>query len=281
MEPIMKYRALSLLVALPCLQAHALGRLADVSVIDRNSGVTLPAYYHRGEYWVAGSPGARYSIAIRNQSGGRLLAVTAVDGVNVISGATAAWQQTGYVYFPGQQYEITGWRKSNEEVAAFVFSEAPDSYAARTGRAANVGVIGVALFRERPPVPSVMQRVAPMEDAAGSGFSAAQASARADAQADAQADAKAESSANANAPRAQPLEKKLGTGHGERENSHVSDTEFERQQDTPNEVIRIRYDSMANLIALGVIPRPRLAPGTPDAFPDSPNRFVPDPPGVR
>jgi hypothetical protein len=214
----------------------------------------LPAYYHRGEYWVAGSPGARYSIAIRNQTDGRLLAVTAVDGVNVISGATAAWQQTGYVYFPGQQYEITGWRKSNEEVAAFVFSAAPDSYAARTGRAANVGVIGVALFRERPPAPSVMQRAAPMADAAALGSATRSA---------------------------QPVEKKLGTGHGERENSQVSDTEFERQQDTPNEVIRIRYDSMANLIALGVIPRPRWTPGTPDAFPDSPNRFVPDPPELR
>jgi len=53
------------------------------------------------------------------------------------------------------------WRKSADEVAAFTFTASPNSYAARTGRPANVGVIGVAVFRERqqpqvfqPPVPA-------------------------------------------------------------------------------------------------------------------------------
>ena len=48
---------------------------------------------------------------------------------------------------------------------------------------------------------------------------------------------------------------KLGTGHGERESSYVQETEFQRQQPGPNEVIRIRYDSMDNLVALGVVRR--------------------------
>ncbi|MBW8723038.1 MAG: hypothetical protein JF626_14645, partial [Polaromonas sp.] len=30
------------------LQAQAVGRLADVTVIDRNTGATLPLYHHRG-----------------------------------------------------------------------------------------------------------------------------------------------------------------------------------------------------------------------------------------
>jgi len=54
-----------------------------------------------------------------------------------------------------QSFEVNGWRKSLEEVAAFYFTALPDSYAARTGRPQNVGVIGVAVFREqqlpRPP----------------------------------------------------------------------------------------------------------------------------------
>src|SRR5208282_5525302 len=96
-------------------------------------------------------PGAKYAIEVHNRLGERLLAVTSVDGVNVLSGATAAFDQAGYVFAPGERYEITGWRKSDAEVAAFTFTESPNSYAERTGRPANVGVIGVALFRERRP----------------------------------------------------------------------------------------------------------------------------------
>ncbi len=107
-------------------------------------------YRSHGEYWVAGRPGARYSIMIQNHRGERILAVTAVDGINVISGETGAWGQSGYVFSPGESYEIAGWRKSNAEIAAFNFTAAANSYAERTGRPANVGVIGVALFLERP-----------------------------------------------------------------------------------------------------------------------------------
>src|SRR4029077_923714 len=49
--------------------------------------------------------------------------------------------------------EMAGWRKSLERTAAFYFTDLGDSYAARTGRPGNVGVIGVAVFREkRPPI---------------------------------------------------------------------------------------------------------------------------------
>ena len=151
----MNLNRLGLATVLVCssLQAQAVGRLADVTVIDRNSGVTLPVYTNKGEYWVAGAPGARYAIAIRNKLGERVMAVTSVDGINVVSGATAAWGQTGYVFDAHDNYQITGWRKSSSEVAAFEFAPASDSYAERTGRPNQVGVIGVAVFRERLPEP--------------------------------------------------------------------------------------------------------------------------------
>ncbi len=132
-----------------------------MQIIDRDSGNTLPTYRSRGEYWVAGKPGTRYSILIRNHRGERILAVTAVDGVNVISGETGAWGQSGYVFGPGESYEIAGWRKSNSEVAAFNFTTAANSYAERTGRPANVGVIGVALFLERPAPPPNIELLRP------------------------------------------------------------------------------------------------------------------------
>jgi hypothetical protein len=268
-----------------CMQAQALGRLADVTIIDRDTGNALPTYLHRGEYWVAGAPGARYAIQIRNQLGGRLLAVTAVDGVNVVSGETASWGQTGYVYGPGQAYQITGWRKSSDEVAAFEFTAAPNSYAARTGRAANIGVIGVALFRERAP--AIVSMPAPYEDqadAAGAAGAANTQRATSEAPAARQASPSApdrRGDLSANLERF-ALRQQLGTGHGQREGSHVDNVDFERLQDSPNEIVRIRYDSTENLIAMGVIRRPPRQGIVPNPFPDSPlARYVPDPPGMQ
>ena len=60
-----------------------------------------------------------------------------------------ARHQDGYVLDPWGFTSIAGWRKSLDRVAAFYFTSLPDSYAARTGRPDNVGVIGLALFRER------------------------------------------------------------------------------------------------------------------------------------
>ncbi|MDP3310173.1 MAG: hypothetical protein Q8S56_04320, partial [Polaromonas sp.] len=67
--------ALAFLVATStlALPAHAIGRLADVTVTDRDSGATLALHHHRGEYWVAGRPGARYAITVRNRLGERVL----------------------------------------------------------------------------------------------------------------------------------------------------------------------------------------------------------------
>ena len=69
---------------------------------------------------------------------------------------------------------------------------------------------------------------------------------------------------------------KLGTAHGEREYSYVNHTEFARLQPQPNEVIRIRYDSLENLLAMGIVKRPRPRPPTMNPFPASPEKqYVP------
>jgi hypothetical protein len=241
-------------------KANGIGQVAEITVIDRDSGVTLPVTAYRGEYWVAGRPGARYAIGIANRSPGRVMAVTSVDGLNVLSGATAAWDQNGYVFDPAQRYEISGWRKSDSQVAAFLFTESPNSYAERTGRPANVGVIGVALFREQPQQPKIADNR--REYFAGK--------AEADTTVAGQLLNRA---AAAPAP-------KLGTGHGEREYSYVDRTEFIRAQTQPNEIIRIHYDSTENLVAMGVIRKPRLPLPYANPFPGSPDSsYVPDPPG--
>lgn len=260
--------------------ARAVGGIAEVTIVDRDRGTALTPYYHRGEWWVAGTAGARYAITIRNRTGGRLLAVTSVDGVNVLSGESAAWNQTGYVFGPGQGYQITGWRKSDADVAAFTFTASPNSYAARTGRPENVGVIGVAVFRERTPIqayapPEVSEPMTPgQDDRASAGAAREQAAPRPATPPSAAADNLA------GILRSAPLVSQLGTGHGAREYSYVSHTEFERLQSEPNEVIRIRYDSYDNLVAMGIVRKPRpVPPAGGNPFPGSVSQYVPDPPG--
>ena len=231
----------------------------DVEILDHQTGRVLPVYWHDGERHVAGEPGREYEIRLRNRGGGRLLAVTSVDGVNVITGRTAAPLGSGYVLDPWGVVQVDGWRKSMDEVAAFYFTALPDSYAARTGRPDNVGVIGVALFRE-------VERQAYLEK---------DEPVRAEAPAPASAGAVAESKAAKRQDNAE-TEERLGTGHGRRLDSGARYTEFARASDSPDEVIRIYYDSRKNLVARGIIPRPgwRLADRQPDPFPAG---FVPDP----
>ncbi|MCA0244653.1 MAG: hypothetical protein LCI02_27920 [Proteobacteria bacterium] len=241
--------------------------LASLEVVDRDNGQVLPVYHHQGRRYVPGRPGARYALRLRNQSSGRLLVVLSVDGINVISGQTADWGQTGYVLEPGRWHDITGWRKSDTQVAAFEFAPIEQSYAARTGRAGEVGVIGMAVFRERPlpPPPPAAPPVA-MESAAP-----APASNTAQVRREAR-ERTADASAAAAAPAA-----KLGTGHGAREWSAITRTQFERAAAMPDQLLQIEYDRFERLVAAGVIRQPPPIAPRPLAFPGN-TSYVPDPP---
>ncbi len=256
-------------------QASAVGRLADVNVYDRDSGERLKVHYHQGQYWVVGRPGAHYAVRINSQTNGRLLAVTSVDGINVITGDNAGFDQRGYVFDPYVSYDIDGWRKSNREIAAFTFTSLGKSYAARTGRPGNVGVIGVALFKERPVHVYEPYPVAPAPIAKAEVAEQAAATASADASAASGTSARAGSRQESEMDRPRASAPKLGTGHGRRETSWVSSVAFERESERPAEIIRIRYDSRDNLVAMGVIRKP--VPRVPQAFPEERYGYVPDP----
>jgi hypothetical protein len=285
------------LVGIAATPARAIGNTADITVIDRNTGQVLPTYYHAGKTWVAGTPGTRYAVRVQNRAGGRVMAVMAIDGVNVVSGETADFSQNGYVFDNWQTYDISGWRKSQHQVAAFTFTALSNSYAARTGRPDNVGVIGVALFREAQPVAVVTPPVRP-HHWPQSEKRREQNDGRVDSMAKpspAPGEPVAESAAPAGAAAPSPSTRsvpssrdesfaarqveKLGTGHGQREHSHVNYTTFTRATTSPAEVVTIHYDSRENLMAMGVIPPPRHPyPHHPRPFPAEPQLgFVPDP----
>lgn len=249
----MKARTMLLLMGLLCAtQARAHGGLIDLSVYDRTDGKRLVVYWHEGRAYVVGKPGNEYQVSVRNRLRDEVLAVVSVDGVNVVSGETAHPAQTGYVLSPYRNYDILGWRKSLAETAAFYFTALSDSYAARTGRPDNVGVIGVAVFRRKAqPQP---QSIAPAPRAAESASAMRREAAGAD-----------------RGPR--PAEERIGTGHGRRETSYVHNVDFERATTSPAETITLYYDSYRNLLARGVIRESVPVAPLPRAFPG----FVPDP----
>jgi hypothetical protein len=241
-------------LALAPTGANAHTDLLQWQVLDRETGLSLPAYAYRGERWVAGTPGHRYALRLRNLSGERVLAVVSVDGVNVVTGASATTSQAGYVLAPYESADIAGWRKNLDEVAAFVFTAVPDSYAARTGRPDNVGVLGVAVFAERRQRPLRLPEASPPESRD-------------------RHDTKTAAAPSPAAERAnEAARQQLGTGHGERESAPVSYTGFERASTKPAQLLTLRYDRRERLLAMGVI----ASPSAPQPFPLG---FVPDPPG--
>ncbi len=275
------------------------GALVQVDVYDRRDRSALAIHSKDGRQYVVGAPGHEYAVRIRNCTGARVLVVTSVDGVNVISGDTASPSQSGYVLEPWASVEIAGWRKNMDRTAAFYFTDLGDSYAARTGRPGNVGVIGVAVFQEKARVAwrdfnDYRSRRANEADATGS--------ARGDAAPESRASPPPPASAPPLAAAEQesaPVERrkdevadgasrqeekvagakrlgKLGTGHGRNEQSRVTLTQFERATESPAETIAIQYDRRENLLAMGVLPPPRLAHRDPNPFP-APLRFAPDP----
>lgn len=274
--------------------AHA-EQLIDLSVVDRDTGKTLLTHEFEGKQYIAGTPGHRYTIHLVNRTDRRVLTVLSVDGINAMTGETANPNQGGYVLAPYQSYDVNGWRKSTEEVAQFNFTALSNSYAARTDRPNNVGVIGVAVFREEvpqkieeanvglarePAKPSVHPDPMPNEANDSLEHSVSRESAPAPPP---MSQPSTTGELPVHAKRAREVEKPndyrkadiastdgpLGTGHGARESSHIEMVEFTRETSQPNQVISVYYDSYRNLVAHGVISAP-----SPQAFPPS---FVPDP----
>ena len=267
--------ALALTALSPARIALADPGLADLQVVDRDSGQPLRVWPHLGRLFVAGKTGARYSLRVANHTSGRVLVIVSVDGINILTGDRAGYDdQRGYVLDPHQSCDLTGWRKSRTEVAAFSFAPLPQSYAARTGRPDDVGVIGMAVFTERNPIqplaangrptPLVAAAPPPLARAAGEVAATSSRMVRRDFE-----------------PIA-PTEK-LGTAHGAREWSVSEVVSFVRATLYPRSVQQIEYDTYDNLLASGVIPGSRREEHRPRAFPSSPQgeRYVPDPPDDR
>lgn len=247
--------------------------------LETSGGGELPTFRHSGLSYVLGEPGDRYNVRVSNPTSERVEVVVTVDGRDAVSGQVGDYvSQRGYLIEPWGSLVLEGFRRSLDEVAAFRFTDRSDSYSSRRGTPENVGVIGVAIFPEkpRPPAP-VRPRPRPYSrddrydldyeyrSEHSRGGDGAPAGKRAEAPAPAPAEApRAESAPSGRKdfggePRAPRKSRSsagpsnIGTQYGEREDSSVVEVAFERRSKThPSAVLTLRYDDYEGLTARGI-----------------------------
>jgi len=114
------------------------------------SGKPVRKINHKGRAYLPVEAGEKFKMKITNNTSKRVLAVVSVDGLSVMNGQEASHNDTGYVINAWSHTVIDGWRKNDNEVAAFeVVDSSTPSYAERMGKGGNSGVIGVAIFPEQ------------------------------------------------------------------------------------------------------------------------------------
>lgn len=127
----------------------------DVNVLV--NGNRCKFYHYQGRTYIQANHGSEYELEIKNNTWSRVLCLSSVDGLNVLTGETAKEDDAGYVIPSYSPLRIKGFRYSNNEVASFKFTDKHNSYAQSQGgneAAQNCGVIGFKLYNEivRTPI---------------------------------------------------------------------------------------------------------------------------------
>ena len=224
------------------------------------NGVPLQEYLARGRRYVEALEGAEYEISLRNTLPVRVAVALSVDGLNSIDAKhTTAWNASKWVVGPYQTIRIGGWQMSSERARRFYFTTERDSYAAKLGQTANLGLISAVFFRERAPVfvPVTPPRPDPRyrddqmrEEGEDSMKSKAPSSS-------------AGNSTLGSSSRAQPVpapdDESAATGIGRSVRNDVRWVDLKLEPRPAGEVT-IRYEYRASLVRLGVLPRPYPQP---------------------
>ncbi|OCG02827.1 hypothetical protein [Gilliamella sp. wkB112] len=123
------------------------GRIGMAFLDDRDN--KWPLTKQNNKVKLQGLVGQSYQLFYRNYSANTYEIIATVDGLDVINGKAGSLSNDGYILRPYDILVIKGFRKSNNEVAAFTFSDSSNAYANHTdeGSVGNVGVIGTAVFQ--------------------------------------------------------------------------------------------------------------------------------------
>jgi hypothetical protein len=130
------------------------------------NGRPLEEHYARGgRTYIEAIRGAEYELRLRNGTPDRVAVALSVDGLNTIDARhTSAWNASNWVIEPYQTITISGWQMSTQRARRFYFTNERDSYGAKLGQTANLGVISAVFFREqrrRPIAPITRAEEAP------------------------------------------------------------------------------------------------------------------------
>ncbi len=249
----------------------------EVSILVNGRAVTEVQY--SGHTYIEGRKNSIYELQIRNKTPNRILAIPAVDGLNVLDGENCGVRSPGYVIDPWGVVTIPGWKVDSQQAAKFVFkpqnaSHSGDkTYSESIGAdSANQGIIGVMVFRQKI-LPSInlnllkdqCNRPSPtIPNSLNDGVIYRSKSAQVTCDS---------FSAHVSSNIDQDANKSLGTGFGESTGFQTQDTEFERASVSPESVFIMYYDTIQGLKNRGVpIEQFRPSPtNTPNPFPASPN----------
>jgi hypothetical protein len=230
----------------------------DVEVLV--DGRPLEEYYARGRHYVEALEGAEYELRIRNPLGVRVAVALSVDGLNTIDARrSSAADSSKWVIEPYQTITISGWQMSSERARHFYFTTERNSYGAKLGQTANLGVISAAFFRERSPSGGIVvppHRPRPMED--GERSERSKSSPNSSAGRDEGAGAQARRSESYPAP-ADDDYAATGIGRNVRHDVRWINLDLESR---PAAEITIRYEYHDALVRLGIIPRSYPHPDT-------------------
>ena len=223
------------------------------------NGRRVPEYDARGRRYIEAFEGAEYEVRIHNPSSARVAVALSVDGLNSIDARhTSAWDAHKWVISPYGTIYVRGWQMSSENARRFYFTTERDSYAAKLGQAANLGVISAVFFRERgayviqpvtpaPPRPlykdedRMREEPAPAPKASTKSGNANGVGGETASRASAQ-------------PYPPPDDESAATGIGRTVRNDVQWIRMDLDSHPAAEVL-IRYEYRAALVRLGIIPR--------------------------
>ena len=230
------------------------------------NGRPLEEYWARGRSYVEAFAGEEYEVRIYNPLPQRVAVALSVDGLNSIDARrTSAWNASKWVIEPYGTIHIGGWQMSSERARRFYFTTERDSYAAKLGQTANLGVISAVFFREVRAVPVPITpppRVRPYEEGKKRGDYSSDKAER------------QPSGSGQSAPRPQnapssrgetlsrlPDDEHAATGIGRSVRNDVRWVNMDLDS-RPAAEVTIRYEYYPALVRLGIMPRPYYPPDT-------------------
>jgi len=212
------------------------------------NGRPVAEYHARGRTYVEALQSAEYELRVRNSSPDRVAVALSVDGLNTIDARhTSAWNASKWVIEPYQTITISGWQMSSERARRFYFTNERDSYGAKLGQTANLGVISAVFFKERrritpvtPPYPIYRDDSERSQSRSG--------------QAPTAESRKGEGARDNRAVMPRPDDDYAATGIGRSVRNDVRWVNMELDSRAAAEVT-VRYEYYSALLRLGVVPR--------------------------